>query len=170
MKAKVKICFVGIHNKPGKEPLDSTTKTGKVIDRIIEACGEDYEFQKRNLFTGTVFPPKWQREGLAKLFKIEEDVLYIGLGLVVRECLFERVFNFWPVYHPGYIIRRGNEAVKNYVDDITHMIKTYAADEKLTRIWLNGCTTIRVPEDCPPEVIQALKKAVDIICKESETK
>lgn len=31
-----KVIFVGMFNKPNKQPLDSSTMTGKVIDRIIE--------------------------------------------------------------------------------------------------------------------------------------
>lgn len=33
---EARIIFVGMHRKPGKEPLDSSTKSGKIIDRIIE--------------------------------------------------------------------------------------------------------------------------------------
>jgi len=32
----MKVIFVGMHNKPNKQPLDSSTMTGNVIDRIIE--------------------------------------------------------------------------------------------------------------------------------------
>ena len=32
----MRVIFVGMHNKPNKQPLDSSTMTGKVIDRIIE--------------------------------------------------------------------------------------------------------------------------------------
>lgn len=32
---KGRIIFVGIHNKPGMEPLDSRTKSGKIIDEVI---------------------------------------------------------------------------------------------------------------------------------------
>lgn len=35
MPEKITIFFVGIHNKPGMKPLDSQTKTGKIIDFII---------------------------------------------------------------------------------------------------------------------------------------
>jgi hypothetical protein len=31
----MRVIFVGMHNKPGMEPLDSRTKSGKLIDRII---------------------------------------------------------------------------------------------------------------------------------------
>lgn len=31
----MKVIFVGIHNKPGMTPLDSQTRSGKVIDRVI---------------------------------------------------------------------------------------------------------------------------------------
>lgn len=33
------IFFVGMHNKPGMEPLDSRTYSGKIIDQVIERIG-----------------------------------------------------------------------------------------------------------------------------------
>lgn len=45
------VYFVGMHNKVGMTALDSRTKTGKVIDRIIEQFKDvsDIEFVKTNL-------------------------------------------------------------------------------------------------------------------------
>lgn len=31
----MKVIFIGVHNKPGLEPLCSSTKSGKLIDRVI---------------------------------------------------------------------------------------------------------------------------------------
>jgi hypothetical protein len=36
MTPLAKCFFVGMHNKPGMVPLDSKTRTGRVIDQIIE--------------------------------------------------------------------------------------------------------------------------------------
>lgn len=43
-----RIIFVGMHNKPGKMPLCSSTKSGKLIDRIIKQL-RPYECLKTNL-------------------------------------------------------------------------------------------------------------------------
>lgn len=50
-----RVIFVGIHNKPGKKPLDSSTRTGKVIDRIIAGL-RGFECVKSNLFHKDYLP------------------------------------------------------------------------------------------------------------------
>jgi len=48
---KSRIIFVGIHNKAGKEPLCSSTKTGKIVDEIAEQFAiNDHEVVKTNLY------------------------------------------------------------------------------------------------------------------------
>jgi hypothetical protein len=49
-----KIIFVGIHNAPGKTPLDSSTYTGKVVESI--AMGIGCEIIKTNLWDQTTHP------------------------------------------------------------------------------------------------------------------
>jgi hypothetical protein len=44
-----RIIFVGVHNLPGKTPLDSTTKSGKIIDAVIAGL-PGRECVKTNLF------------------------------------------------------------------------------------------------------------------------
>lgn len=53
----MKVIFVGIHNKPGKGPLDSSTKTGAIIDSIIKNI-QGATCVKSNLFNDLVIPPK----------------------------------------------------------------------------------------------------------------
>ena len=50
----MRVFFVGMHNKPGKLPLDSSTMTGKVIDRIISEIS--VECIKTNLCDIDYFP------------------------------------------------------------------------------------------------------------------
>lgn len=54
-----RIFFVGMHNKPGMEPLDSRTMTGKIIDEIIQGLG--CECVKTN-FCDTDYQPTEFRE------------------------------------------------------------------------------------------------------------
>jgi hypothetical protein len=51
-----RIFFVGIHNKPGLPPLCSTTRSGKLIDRII-AKVVGAEIIKTNLYECEYMPP-----------------------------------------------------------------------------------------------------------------
>lgn len=43
----MKVFFVGVHNKPGMDPLDSRTFTGKVVDEICRTA--EIEAVKTNL-------------------------------------------------------------------------------------------------------------------------
>lgn len=80
----MKIYFVGIHNKPGMKPLDSKTKSGKIIDQIISQF-PDCECIKTNLCDIDYFPidrfeireecQKWNETYGAK-----EDSIIVLLG------------------------------------------------------------------------------------------
>jgi len=50
----MRVIFVGIHNKPDTPPLCSTTRTGKLIDRVIDQI--DIECLKTNLFDDDSIP------------------------------------------------------------------------------------------------------------------
>lgn len=51
----MKIFFVGIHNKPNTKPLDSSTRSGKLIDKIILNL-KNHECIKTNLFDTESIP------------------------------------------------------------------------------------------------------------------
>lgn len=55
----MKVIFVGMHNKPGMEPLDSKTKSGKLIDRVIEGL-PDVECVKTNLYDSFHWPENFE--------------------------------------------------------------------------------------------------------------
>src|ERR1035437_2405866 len=50
-----RVIFVGLHNKTGMKPLDSKTKSGKLIDRIIKKCS-GINILKTNLCDIDYFP------------------------------------------------------------------------------------------------------------------
>ena len=117
----MKICFVGIHNRPGKTPLDSSTRTGKVIDRIIQACGDGFEFEKRNFFDMDRMPTNSEVNGCIN-FVIDDNVFYVGLGAVVRVYLAPLCeSNFISVHHPSYAIRKGE--TEKYIKEVVSKIK-----------------------------------------------
>jgi len=51
----MKIFFVGIHNKPNTKPLDSSTKSGKLVDKIIVSLPQ-HTCVKTNLFNLNEIP------------------------------------------------------------------------------------------------------------------
>lgn len=54
---KKKLIFVGIHHKPGLQPLDSSTLSGQRIDHIIASLPPDlFDVHKTNLFDTDYMP------------------------------------------------------------------------------------------------------------------
>ena len=113
--------FVGIHNKPGYEALDSRTKSGKVIDKIIARVSAECE--KKNLYPVDYMPTGKEKEQLIGDFEFEDDALYIGLGDHVCKAIgFLVQPNLISIYHPGYVMRRG--IVDEYVSGISEKINS----------------------------------------------
>ena len=122
----MKIIFVGIHNKPGMEPLDSRTKSGKLIDRIILKLMNNYyfrdvEFIKTNLFDADYLPKeqmiisKMKDDWYKKyLFNFCKDSIVVLLGSVVKnEFLNYDFINRVNLKHPSSIW--GKKKMNDYV-------------------------------------------------------
>lgn len=91
-----RIIFVGVHNKPGFAPLDSRSKSGKMIDRVIAGlqteCGLfEAEFVKTNLFDLPGFPSWSPERGVSvmnwsKRAGRTDDDIVILLGACVHDA------------------------------------------------------------------------------------
>lgn len=85
-----RVIFVGLHNKPGMKPLDSRTKSGKLIDRVIEKCRHlGMNILKTNLYDVDKMPGMDEMDNLqfdwverVELFK--DDVVVL-LGAKVHD-------------------------------------------------------------------------------------
>jgi len=119
----MKVCFVGIHHKEGKTPLDSSTKTGMIIDRVIENVGAKCQFEKKNLFPTYTLPSKDFRDRISSRFNVQNGVLYVLLGNVVRDHFPAQWINsILKARHPGFVMRRGELSVDEYVENLTKSI------------------------------------------------
>lgn len=119
----MKIVFVGIHNKPGMEPLDSATKSGKIID-IITSCFRGVDFEKRNLFPVDYLPKGEAAEEMVDQFPIEPDARYILLGTIVNNALGTHLQ--WQgrcFYHPGFVLRKGSDFKERYIKAVVAHIE-----------------------------------------------
>jgi len=102
----MRIIFVGIHNKPMKRPLDSSTKSGILIDRCIRAL-RPKECVKTNFFDIDYLPKlnddiihKSYLEWNNRVDVYSEDVVVL-LGAITHKC--------WENYSPPYkIIKVGH--------------------------------------------------------------
>ena len=100
----MRIIFVGLHNKKGMKPLDSSTKSGKLIDRIeIEL---PINVERTNLFDVDYLPyHKEERQELSKEWfwthlPCPDDVVVL-LGGIVHKSFSHNVENLIKVAHPA---------------------------------------------------------------------
>lgn len=120
-----KVIFVGIHNKPGMEPLDSRTKTGMVIDMVIEKLPNSFECVKTNLFYTEYYPKADERERRVGEWRMRLNLSLYGDCLVV--LLGKRVqkdftfkLNTIAVDHPAFL---NGTRLNNYINALVKTIK-----------------------------------------------
>jgi hypothetical protein len=120
------VIFVGIHNKPDLMPLCNSTRSGKLIQRIINRIPE-FEVQKTNLFDTDYFPAFEDMEALAKdwYYRVEYDLnkdIVILLGATVHERFVDIGFDKILKYaHPSS--KRSIVDKDRYVTQIVRDIK-----------------------------------------------
>lgn len=121
---KKRVIFVGVHNKPGLPPLCSTTKTGKMIDRVI--AGIDIECLKTNLFDIDFMPDDLeaahQYMNWFERIRPEAGDIVITLGKKVRSWfeISEYAFKVIMKRHPAGIY--SNIKMDAYVESLVNQI------------------------------------------------
>jgi hypothetical protein len=125
-----KVIFVGIHNKEGKQPLDSSTLSGKIIDEIIKRV--DYECIKTNFFNTGYLPKNPERHlKLSEWYSntnLRAGDIVVLLGYDVREAYDDfrknfavhMILNEIRVNHPA---ARGLDREK-YINNIVKLIES----------------------------------------------
>lgn len=122
----MKVIFVGMHNKPNKQPLDSSTMTGKVIDRIIEKIPATCI--KTNLCDIDYFPKDWlvindEYGKWIEKHKPQSNDVIILLGRWVQDNFFYKETNIIKLTHPAGIF--GTKNKDEYVSGAVAKIKNY---------------------------------------------
>lgn len=118
---KGRIIFVGIHNKPGYTPLDSRTKSGKIIDEVIAGL-PGRECVKTNLFDTDKLPEqKYMGEWV--LDWIERVRLHHTDTVVLLGDIVQREFPSLPVRiikapHPASRHIKRQEYISNLIQKI----------------------------------------------------
>jgi len=116
----MRVIFVGIHNKPGMNPLDSKTKTGKLIDRIIERLSENTEALKTNLCDCVHFVtdlPELYKQCVGWHVRIrpEDSDVIVLLGAWVHKNFWYDGLNVVKLAHPAS--KRSHLEMNCYVND-----------------------------------------------------
>ncbi len=99
----MRILIVGVHNKVGLPPLCSTTKSGKLIDRIANKLSKPIE--KTNLFNTEYLPTKTEKKELVEEWfwthlPTDDDVVVL-LGGQVHKDFNHDVKNLIKIQHPA---------------------------------------------------------------------
>lgn len=91
------IYFVGMHNKPGMHPLDSRTRSGKIIDKIISELSPEI-CVKTNLSNEETLPENPEKHAISwhNRFQVKHGDVIVLLGRWVQE-------NFLKTEGPKYI-------------------------------------------------------------------
>ena len=119
-----KVTFIGIHYKPGKTALDSTTLSGKRIDQVIEKL--EAKCQKRNLFSTTFLPTTdVVKDSIIQSLKrrIADDGILVLLGKQVQEFFPYKRYDKAKIIkanHPAY--PKGHTAAKEYIEELSTQI------------------------------------------------
>lgn len=127
-----KIAIVGISNKPDCSPLDDSTNTGKIINRIIDHFPE-VEFYKTNLVNfaplnelGELrYPTKQEvKDNMPNLLNnIKDCNVIVCLGNKVTNYLTGKINNMISIKHPSYIWIYKRKDLDNYVNEIIVTIR-----------------------------------------------
>lgn len=123
-----KVFFIGVHNKPGLTPLCSSTRSGKVIDQIIEKVNA--KCYKTNFINNTSRPNKMTSLQMVNfgwnwLFrtKYKPGDTVVFLGKWVQEYFPHWLLNdseIVKVNHPSY--PKSKEAIADYIQDTADQI------------------------------------------------
>lgn len=134
----MKIVFVGLHNKEGKQALDSSTFTGKIVDEIIEQLKAPCV--KMNLFDAPALPKGEEASFMKRQFVInanfQPEDIGVFLGAVVHEAVMELQNGGnspWKIdlAHPGSLRYSGMKR-QEYIQSAVERIKAVENYKRLS--------------------------------------
>lgn len=130
----MKIAIIGISDKPNCTPLDESTNTGMIINRIINNF-PNIKFYKTNLVN---FAPLDEKGKLRYpttdeikthmphlLDNIKDCDFVICLGGKVEKSLKGKIENMILIKHPSYIWIYKRKKLDSYIIDVTNKINEY---------------------------------------------
>jgi hypothetical protein len=142
---QIKIIFVGIHHKPGLPALCSSTRTGKLIDRVIASELDGLHPVKSNLYELDHIPTDrvinfrhYVAEWKKRTRYNERTDIVVGLGVEVCRDLNRAKINFVRARHPSarWSQRNQEKYIKEVVDNCVDYLKArlFNSIRKLTEV------------------------------------
>jgi hypothetical protein len=128
----MKIVFIGIHNKEGLKPLDSSTASGKRIDAII-ANLKGTECLKANLFDVSYMPLGVDAKAKAKDFVnrigIQKEDVAVCLGKTVCDYLAKNLkCTVLKVPHPSPMTMiRKDDYIRDVANRLNNVLNAHAS-------------------------------------------
>lgn len=123
----MKILFIGIHYRQEFNALDSRTKTGQVVDRIISLLPKEFEYKKCNLYPTYDLPIGEVKKEYIDLFYQHYDYdtypVWVLLGKEVQKALNEGGVC---INHPGSL--RFGKSEFHYVTESASEIIAFAKE------------------------------------------
>jgi hypothetical protein len=129
----MRIIFVGVHNKPGMKPLDSKTRSGNIIDKIIESLPEGIEVLKTNLFIADEVPRKelfisFNEEWYWTYLPNFDDIIILLGAIVHKEFIYTLGLKIIKLAHPASMLHHKTKEqtdvyVKDAIQKITEQLK-----------------------------------------------
>ncbi len=124
----MRVIFVGLHNKPNMKPLDSKTKSGKLVDRIIEPLRHrGIRVLKTNLYNTDTLPMDSQKDKLrfdwierVELFK--DDIIILMGAMVHNDFPKIPMITTIKIAHPAS--KRSHVDMNEYVELTVRKILT----------------------------------------------
>lgn len=122
----MRVIVVGIHNKKGLEPLDSSTKSGKLIDRIAKEL--KVKVCKTNLFNVDYLPKssdvnRLKAEWLVTHKPTNDDVVVL-LGSKVQKEFDFKANRLVKIKHPAS--QWSHKSMNEYVTSAVKKISSYS--------------------------------------------
>lgn len=133
----MRIIFVGVHNKPDLQPLCPSTKTGKLVNRIINELPKGFEIEKTNLFNTDYFPEYEEMIDLGNEWywtnlPTDEDIIVL-LGAITHKQFRHNVNNLIKIAHPAskyshkdmdeYVLSAAGK-IKKYMQKVSLMVES----------------------------------------------
>lgn len=127
----MRIIFVGMHNKGRLLPLDSSTKSGKLIDCVIKRL-PDFEVLKSNLWGLDHYPRSTHfNYKLCDRVGYTSDDIIVALGAYVQDAFRRSPFKFVRMGHPSAVW--SHEKQKDYVERALANINLEVLKKALTK-------------------------------------
>lgn len=134
----MRVFFIGLSNKIGKQPLSSETLSGGLIDKIIDGLG--FDCIKTNLVNfsplghdGRLRYPKKEEmdegfKSLAEELSSSDPYIAVCLGSKVSSYLDGKIQNIISIKHPAHIAVYKRGCLNEYIDMAVQDIKLLAKD------------------------------------------